>query len=480
MAIRVDTPQIQITLIKTTGLANGSAYRGASSGVDFADLTELLGDAGAVRTIKSVDGEAGGFSIAFGDGVQTDLADTAYALIEPMDMVEIRMSRLPTGGDLPLVMRGFVSTIRRVETIAEDGSPRRVVVVQGQDETKLWFNFGIMPEQVYLQTGDFIDRFRLLAADLISARFLDVSAFMEGLIETVNEKVAEMSAYTGAGIPAFIPNCTVPDGMVSAALVSPLRDLPYWKLAEVAADRPWNELFIESTEAGPVVVFRPAPYFDLNGGLIMNGAADPGYFQRDAEHVVTWDAARSDGRTANFFWVQPSGSQIDSFGGVSVSALRTGSLDSFGNPNSALQIFGARKMLGTTRLHPNGTTKTPMSLPPGEKQQAIADLNQWHLDRARDLRRMNEDNVAFEELSLVMQGHESYRPGRYIKITRGQNYGEGILTTGYITKVAHTFAPMRTYTSTLTVERSDGFLQRDASAGMPYFIEGRSGPYTRG
>ena len=39
---------------------------------------------------------------------------------------------------------------------------------------------------------------------------------------------------------------------------------------------------------------------------------------------------------------------------------------------------------------------------------------------------------------------------------------------------------LRTFTTTLSVIRSDGFVNRDASSGMPYFFEGRVGPYTRG
>lgn len=481
MAIKVFTPLIQVTLTKTTGLANGSAYRGASSGIDFADITELLGDAGAVRTVKSVDGEAGGFSISFADGVQADLADTAYALIEPMDMVEIRMARVAGSGDLPLVMRGFVSSIRRAETIAEDGRPMRVVIVQGQDETKLWYNFGIFPENVYRTTGDFIDRFALLARTKIAVRMLPVNDMMGQLVDMLNVKVAEMSDYTDAGIPQYSFEGTVPEGVISPSLIAPLMKGAFWQLAGIIADRPWNELFIESREEGPVVVFRPVPYFALEGGgLIMPGATDPGAFDRDSEHVVTWDVSRSDHRTANFFWVEPSGGQLDSNAGVNVAALRTGAVDSYGNPNSALEIFGHRKLQHVTRLMPDTATKAPMNEDPGIKEQKIDDQNAWHIRRAEQLRDLNMDNVAWEEISLVLQGHEELRPGRYLRITRGHYYGQGLTTLGYVEKVAHTFSPLRSFTTTLSVIRSDGFVNRDASSGMPYFIEGRSGPYTRG
>ncbi|WP_188965468.1 hypothetical protein [Neoroseomonas lacus] len=55
--------------------------------------------------------------------------DTISAMVEPMDMVEIRAAREPhlyAGKPLPLIMRGWVSTITRDESIAQDGTPQRL------------------------------------------------------------------------------------------------------------------------------------------------------------------------------------------------------------------------------------------------------------------------------------------------------------------------------------------------------------------
>ena len=482
MAVEVFTPEIQVILIKTTGIANGSAYRNAAASINGSDITMLLGDSGTVRTTKGLDGQSGGFSITFPDGVEDQVADTAYAIIEPMDMIEIRMSRIARlafgAGNLPLVMRGFVSVVKRVETIEQDGSPNRVVVVQGQDECKIWWNHGILPEQVFVDTGSYLDRFRLHAATTIPAEYMPVDQFMNELIEVVNEKVAEMNSFAGTAVPLFRRGGSVPDGMVAPQLVAPFKG-PFWQLAELVADRPWNELFVESAEDGPILHFRPAPYRHLiGGGLIMPGAVMPPIFERDVGHVITWDAQRTDARVANFFWVPPGQSMLHTAAGTNTAILQLSAVETFGYPNSARAIFGARKMEAQTRLMPNDLFIPPNRMAPGERMGGIEMANSWHRVRAEQLRDMNQDNAAFEELTLNMQGHEELRPGHYLRITRGQIPNQGLVTEGYITKVAHTFSPFRSFTTQVSVERSDGFVNRDAMASSPMWAEGRRGPYS--
>ena len=70
---------------------------------------------GSIRTSKNLDDPAGGFSITFADIVEQQLADSVAYEVEPQDMVEIRAARWPHlyGGQLPLVMRGFISQVMR-------------------------------------------------------------------------------------------------------------------------------------------------------------------------------------------------------------------------------------------------------------------------------------------------------------------------------------------------------------------------------
>ena len=78
-----------------TTLPAASVYRAsnqADSASNIIDVTKWLGEGSVVRVHKSVRGEGGVFSIDFVDQLMAPLQDTLSALIEPMDMFEIRFA----------------------------------------------------------------------------------------------------------------------------------------------------------------------------------------------------------------------------------------------------------------------------------------------------------------------------------------------------------------------------------------------------
>ena len=133
-SVRSATPRLSVILYKTIGResidgqrAVSVRYKGKSERID---LTPFLDDGSVVRTTKDIREPAGAFSITLFDKPQTALAplsvseegmalhlESIYGLIEPMDMVEIRMwNGLGTApSPYPIVMRGFVSSVRRSE-----------------------------------------------------------------------------------------------------------------------------------------------------------------------------------------------------------------------------------------------------------------------------------------------------------------------------------------------------------------------------
>lgn len=140
MPVKVYRPAVTVTLFKMVGRRDGQAERYAGAEREL-DLTPFLGDQGTIRTVKDLHQPAGAFTITIPDQVHRGSGDSLYGYIEPMDMVEIRAAREPhrfAGGKLPLLMRGFISSVRRPEGIGKDGTPQRVVVLQGHDMGKLW------------------------------------------------------------------------------------------------------------------------------------------------------------------------------------------------------------------------------------------------------------------------------------------------------------------------------------------------------
>lgn len=476
--IRIDSPGVQVKLIKLVGVANGVAYRWQTANAEF-DITSMLGDAGVVRTTKSLEDPCGGFAVSFADKEDPKGLDTLYGLLEPMDLIEIRMAREPwryAGGQLPLVMRGFISELRRSETLAPDGTPRRAVIITGQDMGKLWQIHQLLPETIYASNSSpYMDTYRLQAATGIEVAYLPVNEFMRQLTERVmNEKVAQLSAFANAYVPPFVIRASVPEGIVSCSLVAPFAG-PFWQLAELVADRPWNELFIEDTEAGPDVIFRPAPFKHVySGAFIMPGAQPPGTIYRTEEDVVSWDAKRSDHRVSNFYWCPPGSSMLDTSVQANVASLQSADLMDFDYPNSAKALFGARKMTVETRLLPNDVPDTPIRFNGQRRIDEGRKVINWHTHRAIQLKEMNRDNVALEEVTATMKGHEEYKVGRYFQLTRGQ-----IVSESYITRVSQIFRPLKLFETSLTLERSTGFLMRDQAGGRPFYGEGREGPYSQ-
>jgi hypothetical protein len=499
VVIKVDGPQIQILLFKMTGInfVTGSVYRGRAGGLDTIDLAPLLGDAGSVRTIKAIDEPCGGFSITFADRINDENGDTVFALAEPMDMVEIRMARIPVGrgGTAPLVMRGFISNIRRVETIAGDGTPQRVVVMQGQDMAKLWQIHNILPEaQMAMDLSALLSTFRMFAATGIAVGLVTAAEFVQRFTdEIMNARVADFSAVSGWAIPPFATEISVPpsDGWISASLMEAFPGGKYWDVLEFMADRPWNELWVRDDEAGPTLVYRPVPYFDIGGGIIMPGGAAPDIITWDIGDIVSLDNARTDHRTANFFWVEPGTSIPETAGRSAINnAFRIaggvgGPLFALDHENCLMQIYGLRKMQHDSRRIANDI---PEPLPanlnsPPNRILAGDRQTEFNIRRAELLKLLNWDNVVWTSTEMVCKGHEVLQAGKTLEWTRGQFRGSGMTYSGYVTRVAHTWVPLKSgngagWTTTLNIERGTEFLVRDSAGGSPFWQEGRRGPYS--
>lgn len=482
----VYTPAVQVMLTKLVTRRDGDAarYSGADRQVD---LTPMLGDGGAVQTMKGLTDAAGGFSITFPDRPLKQSKDSAYSFIEPMDVIEIRAARHPhryAGQKLPLIMRGFVSQVRRAESMGADGEPQRRVIVAGQDAGKLWQIFQLVPEALYASLDmPYLDTYRLQASEGLEIAWQPAAHFMRDLTErVVNKRLRDLAAFArrqddanaanrDGVLRTFRVEATVAQGIVSALQIAPFQG-PFWALAEMVADRPWNELFIEDEEEGPLLRFRPSPYRDLQRRYIMPGAVDPGTVELDADFVRSVEWVRTDSRVANFFFVPPGASMLDSGLRVTIAAVIAGTPFDRDNPNNARELYGLRKMQMQTMLLPETIVDLPARRPLEDRERTVGEMRHWHEIRMEQLKAMNRDNSVLEEGEATVLGHEFLKIGRYLALTRGR-----LVSESYITRVAHTFAPLSTWTTNLTLERSTGFLERNRYEGLPFWAEGIKGPY---
>lgn len=478
MSVRVHRPAISVKLIKMVQRSGDGVAQRFSGAEREIDLTPFLSDNGAVKIVKGIGEAAGGWQFLLNDNLESGINDSFYARIEPMDMIEIRGSRQPhlyAGRPLPIITRGFVSHVRRTESLGGEGEPQRMVAVVGQDSGKLWQIFRLFPESIYGDPNQnrYIETFRLQATQGLEVAFQPVAQTMRDLTERViNRNVNDLAAYAQRVVRPFkTDRITVPEGIVSLNLIAGFQGA-YWDLAETIADRPWNELFIEEEEDAPTVVFRPAPYRDLSRRYIMTGAGDPGTIELSAADIVSLDVGRSDQRVANFFYVPPGASMIDSSAFVSVASIVAGEPFDREYGNNRPELYGLRKMQAESRLLPAQIGGLPSQLPEGQRQESASSIVQWHHARARALKQMNRDNSVLEEGSATVKGSELLKPGRYLRITRGS-----LMLEFYLTRVVHNISPLDSWTSTVTLERGTGFVDRLRIAGSPYWMEGRKGPY---
>lgn len=478
MAITVYQWAVTVMLTRLVNRTGGAASS-ATQAFKQIDITPYLGPGGVVRTIKDINQPCGGFSVSFADKIHPEFLDTVYALVEPMDLIEIRASRTPylyQGTTLPLIMRGFVSAVDRAEAMSEDGSPQRMVTISGQDMGKLFQINQVFFELAPLLGNDYLNTFHLESSTGIEVAVLPVNDFMHQLVEKIiNPKIQRMGVFAATQLTPFTVDASVPDGVVLPQLAQSIDAGPIWQLADTFADRPWNEMFVQDFESGPHFVFRPAPYRSLiDRSYIINGAQDPGTIEVKSADVVAMTMSRSDARVANFFWVPPGASQLDTNAFVNVAALQNGwPLDlSYDNNNPTL--FGIRKMTVGSNLYPSSITEPVQMLPFGSQPPKTSGVVQWNQARGKQLTYMNRDNSAFEEGGMVIKGSEDITMGKYLRLIRGDLRSEA-----YVAQVSHNFVPLQVWTTSVRLIRGNGFYERNQTSGSPWVMEGRSGPYSQ-
>lgn len=478
MAIPIFTFGLSVTCTKMVARAEDSGIAARYTKADrLIDLTPYLGEAGVVRTVKALGPCSGGFDISFGDQMDSETLDTLYARIEPMDMIEIRASRTPeqfAGDDLPLMMRGFVDSVRRSESVGDDGRPRRTVIITGHDFGKLWEIHQVFWELMIAQERPMLTAFGLQAALGIEVEMAGVSEFMQTFVDQVmNVRIDELEAFSQQTVSRFTLDASVQQGQVIPSRVGEIPEGNYWSVVSAFADRPWNELFIRDEEDGPHVVFRETPYRGIDGKLIMPHAVDPGTVEVDIVEVVQIDVARSDARVANFFWTPPGSSSLDTSQLAVAGSLIDGSALDFKHGNNLPELYGERKMQVPTGLQPTDVTDLPSLSPPGQQQAQGTKYIPWYRQRAQQLQAMNRDNSVLEDGAVTIMGREDYTIGRYLRITRGDLASEA-----YMVSVSHSWQPLNTWTTNVSFERGNGFLERLKATGSPYTAERQQGLYS--
>lgn len=500
--LQTATPRISVKLFKTIsrktidGQAAVSArYEGKSPDID---LTPFLGDGSSVTTTKSVRDAAGGFVITFADRphqsvvssgiappVVSDL-ESIYGLVEPMDMIEIRM----WGGVgqspaiLPIRMRGFVSDVSRSEAVSESGIPVRSVSISGQDYGKIWQMYQVLYMQAYSAGYPLLTTYNMWEMFGIEAKnTLPASKFVTLMIEKVINPFIAGFLPENSPMPRDIKtkdSVIVKHGVINNSYQSQQGSV--YDIMKFQGDvGVWNELYTEDREDGVYCVYRPTPAMHVTkpdgdgSSLIQDDAKTPIFIEISGSDIVSISLSRSDSNVANFYWVNNERYDLIDDNFRRLFALTSGdkTVDLKDYPNVDPKYYGVRQMYADTQQSEESIDNATSGLKKAPQEARQKKIEDWITNRRRLMVEMNKDNVVLERGTIKIKGgmtrpggKELMKAGDYARIKRGN-----IEFIAYIVSVSDEFVPYNGYLTTLIIERCTGFVKRASSNGAPWLIE---------
>jgi hypothetical protein len=501
MTVPVFEPKVSVLLRKNIGrtlIAGGipasERFKGSRREID---LTPFLGERGHVITRKSVRQPAGMFSIALADKMVVEQFESLYGLIEPMDVVEIRMAREPNrhaGRSLPIVMRGFVAQVRRSEAIVGD-SVERSLIISGQDYGRL-----LQLSQVKYLPNEALGQ-RLLTYFKFFENYSDrakpgqpAAEFVAGVLEdVVNKLIDDMRKEAPAAIPGAVSpvqriradssTLLVRDGAISPFGVNQWPGGTVYDMLRYYGDvGPWNELFVEDREDAPYLVYRPTPFKSASGRYIQEPyvsrislAGRP--IDLSDEWLISMEASRSDDGVANYFWVDAMRYMLVEGMTLRLLPLLPGGPNRFfvsDYPNNSPFLYGLRLM--ELQSQQGERIDNQHEAEHEKRARSAADF----VERRRQvIVEQNKDNVVFEVGTMRLRGNEAIKPGRIVRLRRGRE--NGIVSEQYAHEVTHEFIPFQQFVTTVSFDRGTGLierLKRESGSQAPYLAEAsRAGVY---
>lgn len=479
-------PRFTVHLYKTISRSTVNGQDAVSSRYeskdDYIDLTPHLGEGSVIRTSKSVREPSGTFSLTFADkpyatGVQAlSTLESIYGLVEPMDVVEIRLwhGKGPKPAVLPIKMRGFVTEVTRGQTMTPGGDPVRHVMVSGHDYGKIWQFYQIIYLRAYIERGPLLSEFHpfeLWGHDVTNVE--PVQDFVSGIVNKV------INPHMGKFMPPKAPvrqltagdKISVQHGKINLShqnMEGSLYDL-MTRHSDVGH---WQELYTEDYDTETHVVFRSIPAIKLRTTTgpgyekIIADAPDPIFVPIKDIEVVSSSVARTDTTVGNFFWVNNPRYDMAEEILRKLSAIpdsdATVSLKDY--PNAAEKYYGVRPIYGGTNLGEDGVFNMTSGLKADAQEERSEQMVDWITKRRIELLELNRDNAVFERGTAKIKGGP-LRPGSNEHMKAGDyavfRFGN-IEYEAYVVQIDDEFSPFQGYHTTLTFERSTGFAVRTA------------------
>ncbi|EFO7976610.1 hypothetical protein HO291_003466 [Salmonella enterica] len=489
---RFATPRLSVRLYKSImrttsdeGLSVSDRYAGKEA---FIDLTPFLGDGSSVNTSKGVRQPAGAFSITFADrpnvagssmgpAILDASLETVYGLVEPMDVIEIRMwgGEGPCPNPLPIKMRGFVSQITRKRVMGPNAQPQRVVEISGQDYGKVLQTYQILFLPGYVGTSPLLTGYNMYEMFGDEQRnTITAGDFLTTMIEKVINPMLDTLIPKFSPMPRrIIPDVQGVEGMLNNSYSNTegsVLDL----LNQHLDIGTWNELFIEDREDGVYLVLRPIPAYDLQTGDSTQPLTTPVVIGAIPDNdIVQIEQSRNDENVYNFYWVTANRfdlvddmtRRLEAFS--STPGKHDPTVDMMGYSNSKYDYYGTRPLYADTMLAPPDVSNMSGGLSPDAQEARAGDIVKWIGERRKIVNLNNKDNVVLEQGTLQVKGGPTrpdttdlLRAGDYIEVL------DGITTwMGYAFEISDTYTPYQSYSTSIRFDRGTGFAARVSETG---------------
>lgn len=483
----VFSPKIEIRLIKTARRSRLSdSLTAAARYQEFTaiDLTPYLVEGAAVEVQQYLGGGAGTWAASLVDRMMPEYKETLYGMIEPMDLVEIRMARSPheyqgksgeNGYKLPITMRGFVSTVQRSRSMS-GGEPVRQIRLSGHDYSKVldilriyYLNNSAIGDNILGELKFFhkyagLDQAKIMSGKDFVGLVLDalINPFIDRL--TVNAQGDKVGAAVMHKLSADVSII----GNVSPISVSLFAGGSVQQFLSQFLDvGAFNEMFVDDREDESVLVVRANQFLDLEDNSIQEDLPPIEVVSIADEDIESISESRSDAGVANYFWVTSDGWQyIES---VTTKQLASASPAAdyalFDYINSNAARFGFRMMeVGTTMGAPEQNYGDAL-----QASAAMAETDKrikWLSDRRKILASQNKDNAVLEYGQMVVKGNERIKRGMYVRVA----YGD-FVAMYYVTSVFHRYVPFQSFKTIVAFERGTGFVNRAKRADAAYLAE---------
>lgn len=484
MPVLVGTPQISVRLRKSVDRNNAGKSISYSMNDQNYYLDRFLTENSTVSFTRSINAPSGTFQITVGDrGVMFDLKlESLYGIVEPMDVIEIRMAQSPheyasksLERGLPIVFRGLVTNITRNETMSPDGKPQRTVTISGQDFGKF---FQIIQDRYIPGNPMGTNWLTLIPMEVHYG--IPYGAVRAGtLMDLIMTNIVRpfLKKYSSPALRDVMFGLDVsgadPDDWVMSQGTSAMPMGTLWEFMSKYCDLgPFYEAILEDKEAGPHLVYRKPPVNTIDGSTNIHGVDVESLTIRPQE-ITSISSTRSDANVINWAWIKHA-----RISGWTEQDIRYTSLENNGDlgfiktPNSDVFLYGLR----VSEVESYHSSVFRPGMKKEESAEAFDLFRLYFKPKIDKFKAANQDNSAFETGTIVMKGNEKVKPGMILMVVRDESS-----PTYYAQSVTQTFVPFKSFTTTVQYTRGKGFIDlaygENGTNDHPYLSYIGHGPY---